>query len=100
MAHQNYAQSRVDSPSISCYSLSLRRGGGWAHAWWQGCLGVLERGNARQDLALEQLERGAAAGRDVRHLLGEAGLLHRGYGVTAADAATQTVTVDSIPEGW
>merc|ERR1719424_1504077 len=53
-----------------------------------GCakrLRVLERGNARQDLALEQLERGAAAGRDVRHLLGEAGLLDRGHGVTAAD---------------
>merc|ERR1711908_155457 len=40
-------------------------------------LSLLQRRDAGQDLALEELERGTAAGGDVRHLLGEAGLLDR-----------------------
>mmetsp|Transcript_56328 Transcript_56328/g.155511 ORF Transcript_56328/g.155511 Transcript_56328/m.155511 type:complete len:454 (+) Transcript_56328:206-1567(+) len=48
-------------------------------------LGLVKGGNAREDLALEELERGTAAGRDVRHLVGEAGLLDRSHGVTAAN---------------
>merc|ERR1719231_2076139 len=49
------------------------------------CLSLLEGGDARQHLALEQLERRATARRDVRHLLGEARLLDGGHRVTAAD---------------
>src|SRR3712207_3972689 len=37
----------------------------------EGRLGIVERPHAGQRLALEQLERGAAAGRQVRRLLGE-----------------------------
>jgi len=46
---------------------------------------LVERGNAGQHLALQQLQRGAAAGGDVAHLLRDAGLLHGGHGVAAAD---------------
>ena len=47
--------------------------------------GVLQDGDAGQHLALEELEAGAAAGRDVREAIGELQLLDRGHGVTAAD---------------
>ena len=42
-------------------------------------------GDARQLAALEELEAGAAAGRDVGHRVGEALLLDRGHGVAATD---------------
>merc|ERR1719486_1088939 len=48
-------------------------------------LGLVERGDAREDLALEELERRAAARGDVRHGVGEARLLDGGHGVAAAD---------------
>ena len=47
-------------------------------------IGRQQRGDAGQGLALEELERGAAAGADVAHLLGEAELLDGGHRVAAA----------------
>ena len=48
-------------------------------------LRLVEGVDAGEHLALEELEGGAAAGGDVRHLVGEAGLLNRRDGVAAAD---------------
>merc|ERR1711968_283101 len=48
-------------------------------------LRLLQRRDAREHLALEQLERRAAAGRDVRHLVSQAGLLDSRDGVTTAN---------------
>mmetsp|Transcript_11079 Transcript_11079/g.26960 ORF Transcript_11079/g.26960 Transcript_11079/m.26960 type:complete len:493 (+) Transcript_11079:174-1652(+) len=48
-------------------------------------LRLVEGGHAGEHLALEELERRAAAGGDVGHLVGEARLLNRRDGVTAAD---------------
>eukprot|EP00964_Phaeocystis_antarctica_P164350 scaffold142275_cov60-Phaeocystis_antarctica.AAC.1 len=61
-------------------------------------LGLLERGHAGQDLALEELERGATAGGDVRHLLGEASLLHRRDRVAAADDGDAAVLAGDLGE--
>src|SRR3954453_7240836 len=47
--------------------------------------GLRDRENAREFLAFEQLERGAAAGRDPGDPVGEAHLLDRADGVAAAD---------------
>merc|ERR1719152_822214 len=63
-------------------TLSYARG---ARVPLAGCLSLLERSDARQHLALEQLQRGATTGRDVRHLVGEASLLDGSDRVTAAD---------------
>ena len=41
--------------------------------------------DAGQRLALDELERGAAAGADVGHLVGQPELLDRRHGVAAAD---------------
>ena len=46
---------------------------------------LLQRGHARQDLAFDELERGAAAGRDVAELVGQAGLLDGLDRLAAAD---------------
>src|SRR5262245_60078479 len=46
---------------------------------------VSQGGDARQRAAAEELERRAAAGRDVRDLVGDASFLHRGDRVSAAD---------------
>ena len=46
------------------------------------CLGVVESGDTWQHLAFQQLKAGATTGGDVGHLLGEAGLLDSGHGVT------------------
>src|SRR3990172_10015089 len=46
---------------------------------------LLERLEARQLAALDELERGAAAGGDVAHLGGEAHLLDGGGAIAAAD---------------
>lgn len=48
-------------------------------------LSVVERGHTGEDLALEQLERGSTAGRDVGHLRREASLLYGSNGVSAAN---------------
>merc|ERR1711966_461940 len=48
-------------------------------------LRLVEGVDAGEHLALEELEGGAAAGGDVRHLVGEAGLLNRREGVGADD---------------
>ena len=61
-------------------------------------LGLLERGHAGQDLALEELERGAAAGGDVRHLLSETSLLHRRNRVAAADDGDAAVLARDLGE--
>ena len=45
----------------------------------------LQRDHARQGLALDQLERGAAARRDVGDPIGDAGHVHGGHRVAAAD---------------
>ena len=50
-----------------------------------GRLVVQQDGDAWQLAALEELERRAAAGRDVGHLVGQALLLDRGHRVAAAD---------------
>src|SRR4051794_72366 len=47
--------------------------------------GIVERLHAGERLALEQLERRAAAGREVAHLAGEAKAHERGRGIAAAD---------------
>src|SRR5712664_1947297 len=48
-------------------------------------LPVRDRGDAGQSLSLDELERGAAPGRDMRHLAGEAELLDRLHRLAAAD---------------
>ena len=58
---------------------------GWLHTRGGARLRLLERGDARQHLALEELERRTAAGRDVRHLLGKARLLDGRDRIAAAD---------------
>ena len=47
--------------------------------------GLLDNGDAGQLLALQILQRGAAAGGDMGHLVGIAQLLYCGRGVAAAD---------------
>merc|ERR1719424_2478852 len=69
------------------------------HSHREGRLGVLERGHAGQDLTLEELERGAAAGGDVRHLLREASLLDSRDGVAAADDGDAAVLAGDLSEG-
>mmetsp|Transcript_20964 Transcript_20964/g.51867 ORF Transcript_20964/g.51867 Transcript_20964/m.51867 type:complete len:365 (+) Transcript_20964:135-1229(+) len=57
--------------------------------WWKRIafrrLCLVEGVNAREHLALEELERGAAPGGYVRHLVGEARHLNRGNGVATAN---------------
>mmetsp|Transcript_33715 Transcript_33715/g.107745 ORF Transcript_33715/g.107745 Transcript_33715/m.107745 type:complete len:231 (+) Transcript_33715:307-999(+) len=48
-------------------------------------LGVIEGGDAGEFLAFKEFEGGAAAGGDVGHLVGEAGLFDGGDGVAPAD---------------
>src|SRR5262249_43766322 len=48
-------------------------------------MSLLQRRDPGQLLALEELERRAAAGRDVGHSLGDPGGVHRGHRVSAAD---------------
>jgi len=53
----------------------------------KGAAGLLlgERGDAGEDLAFDQFERGPAAGRDVGQLIGDSRGVDRGDGVPAGD---------------
>ena len=57
------------------------------------------RGHARQDVALEQLEAGAAAGRDVIDAVGEAGLRDGRDRVAAADDGVARAGGDRLGHG-
>ncbi len=82
IAHSAGAQRAPRYASATPYAAAPR--GERAAAHRRRGLGV-QRGHARQRLALQQLQAGAAAGGDVAHPRGQARLLHRAHGVAAAD---------------
>src|SRR5262249_39346606 len=70
--------SATDSARVPCsFQLPQKNG--------RRAISALERRQTRQLLALQELQRCAAARRDVRDLVGEAALLHRRHRVAAAD---------------
>mmetsp|Transcript_9349 Transcript_9349/g.22432 ORF Transcript_9349/g.22432 Transcript_9349/m.22432 type:complete len:217 (+) Transcript_9349:130-780(+) len=77
LGHCTNSVDRADAAGTSEGGCTRARGG--------ARLGLLERGDARQHLALEELERRAAARRDVRHALRDARLLDGRDRVAAAD---------------
>src|SRR4051795_11324127 len=67
--------------------------------YWRRASGIVERLHAGELLALEQLERRAAACREVAHLVGEAKAHERGGGVAAADDGRATRAGHSVRNG-
>src|SRR3954454_2453319 len=64
--------------------------------YWRRASRIVERLHAGERLALEQLERRAAAGREVAHLVGEAEAHERGRGIAAADDGRATRACHSL----
>ena len=80
--HAAVAQHDILVMAVRRESRARRRGRRCVRRPW---LAVLQRGDAGQLSSLEELERGAAAGRDVGHPVGEPSLLDRRRRVAAAD---------------
>merc|ERR1719409_1295985 len=63
------------------------------------CLRLVERGDAREHLALEQFEGSTATGGDVGHLVREASLFDRGDGVTTTNDGDTVEVGEGVRDG-
>mmetsp|Transcript_65397 Transcript_65397/g.169905 ORF Transcript_65397/g.169905 Transcript_65397/m.169905 type:complete len:293 (-) Transcript_65397:667-1545(-) len=59
---------------------------------------LVEGSHARQDLSFQELQAGTATRGDVRHLGGQARLVHSGHGVAAADDGRGTILLGQLSE--